>query len=312
MNIFEQIGVTVRNRAPEILLGLGLGGMVGGTIYACKGTLKATEVIMEANSKFEEIEIAKECAVNTTQTYDEDDIRRDKVQVTKEMWKGLIKCYAPAVGLTVGGAALILGSHSILRKRNVALAGTVVALGEAYDKLTDRVEKEFGAEKAKELRAGVEKQEIEVETTDKKGNTTQKKKSIKAMNGEGISPYARFFDSGCGSWENDNNYNLTFLTGLERQFTDELDSKGFVFLNDVYDALGIPRTTIGQDVGWLSKKYNPKGDGYVSFNIFQTESVANREFVNGYEDVILLDFNVDGYITDKIDLINGMLVKKEK
>ena len=62
--------------------------------------------------------------------------------------------------------------------------------------------------------------------------------------------------------------------------------------------LGIPRTRAGQIVGWIYDKKNPIGDNYVDFGIYDTNKEANRNFVNGYERTILLDFNVEGNILE--------------
>jgi hypothetical protein len=51
-------------------------------------------------------------------------------------------------------------------------------------------------------------------------------------------------------------------------------------------------------VGWID---GGDGDGYVDFGIYDIAAVNNRrEFINGYEPSIILDFNVDGVIWDKI------------
>ena len=85
-----------------------------------------------------------------------------------------------------------------------------------------------------------------------------------------------------------------YLRQQETYANDLLKSRGFIFLNDVYDMLGIPRTRAGQVVGWTYDKENPRGDNYIDFGIFK-----RKEFVNGYERSVLLDFNVDGIILDK-------------
>ena len=77
---------------------------------------------------------------------------------------------------------------------------------------------------------------------------------------------------------------------------DILHTKGHIFLNDVYEALGIPKTEAGQYVGWMLGN----GNDYVDFGIYDMYKETNRDFVNGYEPVILLDFNVDGVISDKL------------
>ena len=61
--------------------------------------------------------------------------------------------------------------------------------------------------------------------------------------------------------------------------------------------LGIPKTKVGQIVGWIYDEEHPIGDNYVDFGIYD---LRNTEFVNGHENVALLDFNVDGNILDLI------------
>lgn len=112
------------------------------------------------------------------------------------------------------------------------------------------------------------------------------------------SEYARFFDDTCKGWMKDSEYNLTFLKLQEQHATELLKARGYLFLNEVYDMLGIPRTKAGQVVGWVYDDKNPVGDNYVDFGIF-TE--RNSKFVNGHERTILLDFNVDGCIIEQLN-----------
>jgi hypothetical protein len=87
------------------------------------------------------------------------------------------------------------------------------------------------------------------------------------------------------------------LRGQQQYANDLLHARGYVFLNDVYDMLGIDRTKEGQIVGWVYNKNNEVGDNFVDFGILET----NRETEDGsYEPAILLDFNVDGNILDLI------------
>lgn len=109
--------------------------------------------------------------------------------------------------------------------------------------------------------------------------------------------YARFFDETCKGYEKDTQYNLLMLRGQQQYANDLLHARGYVFLNDVYDMLGIDRTKEGQIVGWVYNKNNEVGDNFVDFGILET----NREIEDGsYEPAILLDFNVDGNILDLI------------
>jgi hypothetical protein len=87
---------------------------------------------------------------------------------------------------------------------------------------------------------------------------------------------------------------MTFLIGMQNHFNDMLRINHNVFLNEIYDALGFERTPIGALVGWTD---DGDGDGFVDFGLFTNE---NARFVNRLEPVVLLDFNVDGVIYDKI------------
>ena len=112
-----------------------------------------------------------------------------------------------------------------------------------------------------------------------------------------VSQYARFFDESCRDWVNDSEYNLMFIRMTQRRMNDLLRSRGYLFLNDVYDALGMTRTKAGQIVGWVYDDKNTIGDNHVDFGLYSEKS---KPFVNGFEKSILLDFNVDGVILDHL------------
>ena len=92
-----------------------------------------------------------------------------------------------------------------------------------------------------------------------------------------------------------------FLRGRQQYANDLLMARGHLFLNEVYDMLDIRRTKAGQVVGWVyDPENNTKGDNYVDFGIYNVYRQPNRDFVNGHESSILLDFNVDGSVLDLI------------
>lgn len=126
------------------------------------------------------------------------------------------------------------------------------------------------------------------------------------------SQYARFFDETNPNWNKNSGLrdkdgpamNLFFLMRMQ-DYANELlksryseDEVGYLYLNEVYEMLGIPTTVEGQIVGWIYSDHNPIGDNYVDFGIYNIDQ--NAEFVNGFKNSVLLDFNVDGVIIDKI------------
>lgn len=112
------------------------------------------------------------------------------------------------------------------------------------------------------------------------------------------SEYARLFDDSCQGWSKDPEYNLSFLRTQERWANEVLRNKGYLFLNDVYDMLGIKRTKIGQIVGWIYDEKNPIGDNYIDFGIDEEDNTEIADMDDNR--CILLDFNVDGNILDRI------------
>lgn len=113
-----------------------------------------------------------------------------------------------------------------------------------------------------------------------------------------FSDYARVFDEGCPGWCEDPEYVLCYLKHQEHYANEQLRMQGHLFLNEVYDMLGIPRSKAGQIVGWIYDEQNPIGDNFVSFGIYTF--YGNKDFINGYKNTVLLDFNVDGEILSKI------------
>ena len=140
----------------------------------------------------------------------------------------------------------------------------------------------------------------EIVKDEKTGKEKVEKKTINIADPNEFSDYARFFDDGCTGWTKDPEYNLMFLKDQQRYANDLLKSKGYLFLNDVYDMLGIPRSKAGQCVGWIYDEKYPVGDNFVDFGIYDINNEKARDFVNGCERTILLAFNVDGDILDML------------
>lgn len=301
MNFGGTIARKAEEHSPEICLGVGVVSMVAATVFACKGTIKAREAVDTAKDDFAIIDATEENGVtydddNNEIPYSHDDSIKDKSVVAARTVVELAKDYGPAIVLTIVGIGFLFKGHDILKKRNVELLVAYEGISEAYRKYQDKVKEFLGETAAKDIKYGLKEHETEVDTGKKSKDGTPKTKKEKKIIIDGkavtdFSPYARFFDSSCKGWENDPAYNLTYLTCKQNWCNDRLRIEGVLTLNDVYGELGIPKTKQGQVVGWSLK--SGKGDGYVDFGIFNSAYTPNRDFVNGYEPVILLDFNVD-------------------
>lgn len=111
--------------------------------------------------------------------------------------------------------------------------------------------------------------------------------------------YAKWFDDSSACYTKDPEFNLTFIKDKQKYANELLKSQRYIFLNDVYEMLGLPKTKAGCIVGWTYDEERPYGDNYVDFGLTDDNDVT-RDFVTGYRSTVLLDFNVDGNIINLI------------
>ena len=297
VNVYNGVKGKVEKHSPEILMGVGVVGVVTGTVMACRATLKLNDILEEAQETRDKI---KEVASNPNyeDKYTEEDAKKDLAVNYIQTGVKVAKLYAPAIAVGVAGVGCVLASHDIMKKRNVALSAAYLTVDKSFKEYKQRVVDRFGEEVEKEIRYGIKAEEIVETVTDEEGNETTVTETVKTMNPTLYSDYARFFDEASPCWQNDPEYNLMFLRAQQQYANDLLRAKGRLFLNDVYEMLGIEKTKAGQIVGWVYDRENPNGDNFVDFGIYDMSKERVRAFVNGYETNILLDFNVDGNIWD--------------
>lgn len=292
-------GLRFRKCSPEILVIAGIIGTIGSTVMACRATTKLSSILEESRKDADDIHQYAETE-GFSEKYTEKDMDKDLTIVHAKSAVKVIQLYAPAIGLGTLSIAAILGGHHILRKRNVALAAAYAAVEKSFKDYRGRIAEKFGDAVEKEIRYNISEKEIEEKVVKEDGTETVEKRLVKTVDPNNYSEFARFFDDGCLGWDKDPELNLLTLRKQQEYATDLLRAQGYLFLNDVYEMLGIPKTAAGQVVGWIYNEKHPVGDNYVDFGIYDIEKPRNRDFVNGYERTILLDFNVDGNILDKI------------
>jgi hypothetical protein len=275
-----------QKNSPQVLFGVGVVGMVGSTVLACRATLKMDNILSEAKGK---LEVARTLE---HEDYSEDDRGRDVALIQFQTGVKIAKAYVPAVAIGVLSVYALTRSHNILTQRNIALTAAYAALEKGFGEYRGRVIEKYGADQDAEFRHG----SVETEIVDPE---TGRKKKVKRVNPGEPSIYARFFDDHSTSWNREPEYNKIFLLCQQNYANDLLQSRGHVFLNEVYDMLGIPRSKAGAVVGWLLSAEG-ETDNFVNFGVFDGSQEVIRDFVNGLEGAILLDFNVDGVIYDKI------------
>lgn len=299
--IINKVKFNVVKHSPEILMGLGIAGVITSTVLACRSTLKVQEIL---DYKEENMNNIKEVLEEGREDYTEEDARKDKTIIMATTAIRIMKLYIPSVIIGAGSIACLLESHNVMRNRNAGLAAALAATTESFKQYRERVTEKYGDEVDKEMRYGIKKEKKE-----KDGKKT-KEEIVVGCDEKELSGYARYFNENNVNWSDDPQFNLMFLRQNQNWANDKLISQGYLYLNDVYEALGFPKSKAGQIVGWVyDPNNNEHGDNYVDFGIYDlnvkgyrdemtndTIAEERQDFINGYKSSILLDFNVDGNI----------------
>jgi hypothetical protein len=279
-----------KKNSPHIFFAAGVAGTIASTVLACRATLKLSATLDEIQKDIDIIKPKREThPLLTPEVVTGEDV---VVEHTKTIYVysrasfRIAKLYGPSVLIGVASIGLLAGAHVQLTRRNSALIAAYAAVQKAYDDYRERVREELGAEKELDIYHAAKTEIVK--------DADGKDISVKVVDPNKYSPYAKFFDEYSDNWKRDAELNRMFIQCQQNYLNNRLLAYGHVFLNEAYDALGVPRSSAGAVVGWLK---DGDGDGYIDFGIFEA---FNSRFVNGTEQSILLDFNVDGVIYDKI------------
>lgn len=288
MSIFHNVARFVVKHAPTILTGAGTVGLVGTAVLASRATLTYKELIAD------EVMVITDGPnlMKRNEHYTEDEFRKDRIVCYSRIVTKTVKHYAPTIALGVASIAAFWWSHSIQSKRIAGLAAAYAALDTSYRKYKKSVASVIGEESMKKVE---EKILDDVVFTDEPFEYDKIAESVIPE----YSPYARIIDETSSVWDPSDDITELNIHAQLQYMNDLLRTRGYLFLSDVYDALGIPRTPASQVVGWLWKKGD--GDHYVSFGDIEGHRIrfwddSRRREVANY----LLDFNVDGEIVNEI------------
>lgn len=296
---FGKTKLKVKKYSPEILVVAGCIGVVGTVVSACKATTKLSAVLDEGKKNIDQLHDYVDTH-GYSEEYTEQDGKKDLAIMYTQTGLQLAKLYAPAVILGTLSITAILTSNNMLRKRNVALAAAYTAVNTSFKEYRGRVVERFGKELDRELRYNIKEKEVEETVVNEDGTETTVKKTVQIADPNTIDDTAKIWYEGNPGWSKDPEFNLMYLKKQQAYANDLLKSRGYLFLNEVYEILGFPRTAAGQQIGWIYDEKNPIGDNFVDFGIYDIHDEQKVNFVNGYERSIILEFNHDGNILEYI------------
>ena len=302
-----EVAFQAKKHSPTILMIAGIAGTATSFVMACKATTKAMDIVEEHKHHVDCIHICMEDE-SLKKEYTEEDAKKELAGTYVQTGLSLVKLYAPSVTLAALSVASMVTSNHILRKRNVALAAAYATVDKSFKVYRERVVERFGEEVDRQLKNNIKAKEVTKTVVDENGEINEVKVMKQYVDPENVSGYARFFEEYSRdedgnviknlNWEPNNEYNLMFLKAQQNHLNDMLRIKKRIFLNEVYEALGLPRTVAGQIVGWTYNTEKPTGDNYIDFGIYASD-LNYSDFIYG-NDPILLDFNVDGPILNTI------------
>lgn len=299
----------VEDHAPALWMAAGVISMVGAVVSACTATVKAVEVLDEYRKDIEacdEIEgildeehqkTGSKSITTSKGVYTMEDVKKDRKNAAVKLTVGMTKKYALAVLFFILALVSFFTAYGLMKKRYTGAVAALTALTKATEKYRERVRERVGTEVENALWRGdvIKEKVVPTGVVDKDGNEITETVTEVHNDGTGIPPYAKFFDESNPHWDKNAEYNRMFLLRRQDMANDRLHSKvdGVLLLNEVYSMLDLPMTELGNEVGWVWNK----GDEFVDFGIYRQDkpwSSGNeraRAFVNGQENVFLLDFN---------------------
>lgn len=278
--IAGRAGLVLSKHAPTILTAAGTAGFIGTTILASKATLKVEETVAEETALLVKVHEAHEAG-----KLEDKDALHDKVVLYTRMTTKLAKLYAPALILGAASIVSLATGHGIMLKRNASLAAAYAAVDQAFKTYKKKVESKFGKDAVIDALVSTAEEDLT------KNELTME--AIAAV--DGVSPYGVIFDETNNNWSADEDLSMLHLKCQQQYANDILQTRGHIFLNEVYKMLGFPHTPAGAVTGWVKGN----GDDFVDFNIFEGtfegEDEKGRTVTKW-----ALDFNVDGVMYDKI------------
>lgn len=211
-SISKKIPIAIKKHSPEILTGVGIAGMIAGTVLAVKQTPKALELMGEKKEELGEEKLTV-------------------IEVVKTTWK----CFLPIVVIDTISIICLIGADSVNLKRNMALMTTYALSETALKEYKDKAIEIVGEEKNREIIDAVAKDKISQNPVSKQEVIVTGKGKVLCY--ETLS--GRYFES-----------DINTLRTAESVINQKLINENYALLNEFYYEIGLGMTDIGDDIGW--------------------------------------------------------------
>ena len=304
-----QLAFTAKKNAPVILLVTGGVMIVGGAILACKNTIGLED---ELSAHMDAINLNKDAVADPG---NEEDIPEIKACIRKEWVEtglDLGKRYIVPAGMLVTGITLTVAARNIEHSRFLMAMASVESINVAFEAYRKRVIEDQGLAADKRYMDGTYDAEADFYGDQPEDKRKKAKKETVTVVGGKIpgSPYSVIFSeetSDC--WSNDRADNKYFIDTTCVYLNQRLRERGYLFLNEAYEALGLEYEPIAQITGWILPGDDDDAmfrDGEVHILVtelyLEEEIVRSRTQHTNPSPTLRLDFNVDGVIWEDVKL----------
>ena len=279
---------------------------VGAVIEASRRTPAFLEELEEYNKALEQQKQFKEDVesgkIVPKKPYDKKEQLQDRLSIYAKVVAAGVKHYGRAM-LMIGGSFVCYGmALKILNGWFAGASAALAATKEELSHLEENVEKEYGAEVLQKLKGPNQSDMIIEGHVDENGETVVDN----VVTTKSYDAYSRLFDEyNCpANWTKSPKRNFDFIKGIESWANLVLRTRGFIFLNEVYQALGFEWDKLsqaGQLVGWRyyddpKEALLHRAANHVLFSIndaSRTKTAEELAFIEGKERSVWLGFNVD-------------------
>lgn len=282
----KNVELKLKEVSPDIMLVAGIALSAASIVMFCKKTKKAEPIVESYKNNIDSVADDHDHDCCDDKTY-----RKVVIGETMKAAGALGKVYWLPTLMWGASTGLIIGSHHILKDRAVTYAAIASGLSMELRNLHQRIVEKYGEDIDKELTYG-EFKEVETKRIDEETGEEVVEKSMvstfKPIGGPSV--FARFFDEGCGGFEKNSEYNKSWLLSREAEINlmwRAMNKGEALLINDIYDKCGMSRTELGGICGYV--KGDPLAPDYISLGIFNNYNQGQRDAVNGYNYVFLID-----------------------
>ena len=240
MKIFKNVKRMIGKKSPEILIGLGVAGMITSTVLAVKATPKAMRLLDDVKKE--------------TWGEDSDNPMAHRDLTASEVVKITWKCYIPAIVTGGVSVACIIGANSVHVRRNAAIATAYKLSETALSDYKEVITEELNPDKVKDIHEKVAQKQVD---------RMPESKSEVVVIGSGD---VLFMEPVCGKpFKSDietvrkviNDFNYRMTTGQEE----------YISLSEFYDEFGLRHTKASDELGW-----NLGRDGQIEVEFIPTRA----------------------------------------